>query len=391
MRPAEFTTDQIIQSGHDLQAAGRNVTGFALRQRVGGGNPARLRQVWEEYLASTSVVKDLPIVELPVEVAEEVSTVTAALSERITKLATELNDKAVKAAERRVAEAVRATGEQSAQAERELADAAQTVDDLENALDMTKAKVTALEEKLIESQEANQARAVELAHLSERLAATEAISEKCQTELSTMTALADSERAKRDTAEDARRQVEATLASTNVELAKITQRFTDLETELARVHATDEASRKQHTDEITRLTADFSRQLATQAAVLQSVQGEADRLRGQLAEAGGKLDASSARERAKIEETATAKAEAARLADQLKDQKTRSVEVIAKLEKGKQTLDADLIASRNEIRELAAQLGKATGELDALRTQVVGQTDVIKGFAASAQGNKKAN
>ena len=42
MRPVEFTPDAIIQAGQSLQAAGRNITGFALRQKVGGGNPSRL-------------------------------------------------------------------------------------------------------------------------------------------------------------------------------------------------------------------------------------------------------------------------------------------------------------------------------------------------------------
>ena len=32
MRPAEFTQEQIIQAGQELQAAGRNITGFSLRQ-----------------------------------------------------------------------------------------------------------------------------------------------------------------------------------------------------------------------------------------------------------------------------------------------------------------------------------------------------------------------
>ena len=45
MRPVEFAPEAIIQAGLDLQAAGRNITGFALRQKVGGGNPSRLRQV----------------------------------------------------------------------------------------------------------------------------------------------------------------------------------------------------------------------------------------------------------------------------------------------------------------------------------------------------------
>ena len=43
MRPAEFPAEAIIEAGQALQAAGRNVTGFALRQKVGGGNPTRLK------------------------------------------------------------------------------------------------------------------------------------------------------------------------------------------------------------------------------------------------------------------------------------------------------------------------------------------------------------
>ena len=52
MRPATFEPQQIIEAGLALQAEGRNITGFALRNRVGGGNPGRLKQVWDEYLSS---------------------------------------------------------------------------------------------------------------------------------------------------------------------------------------------------------------------------------------------------------------------------------------------------------------------------------------------------
>ena len=44
MRPAEFSPEEIVAAGEALVAAGRNVTGFALRQKVGGGNPNRLKQ-----------------------------------------------------------------------------------------------------------------------------------------------------------------------------------------------------------------------------------------------------------------------------------------------------------------------------------------------------------
>lgn len=173
MRPAEFTTEAIISAGQELHAAGRAVTGFAIRQKIGGGNPARLKQVWEEHVSSQSVTKAEPVAELPVEVAEEVATVTKALTERLATLAVELNDKAVKTAERRVAEVIRTAGEQREFAERELADAAQTVDDLENQLEGAKADAAGLESRLADAQAVSQAQAVELAQVRERLTLTE--------------------------------------------------------------------------------------------------------------------------------------------------------------------------------------------------------------------------
>lgn len=173
MRPATYEPEQIIEAGLALQAEGRNITGFALRSRIGGGNPGRLRQIWDEHLASQSTVVSEPVAELPVEVAEEVKAVSAALAERITQLATELNDKAVRAAERRVAEVTRAAGEQTSQAERELADAAQTVDDLEERLDELQDGYDRLTQALDSERTQRQQQDVEMAQLKERLAAAE--------------------------------------------------------------------------------------------------------------------------------------------------------------------------------------------------------------------------
>lgn len=173
MRPVEFSDEEVIAAGEALVAAGRNVTGFALRQKVGGGNPSRLRQVWDEHVASKSVTEAEPVAELPVEVAEEVAAVSKALTERIAALATELNDKAVKAAERRVAEVIRTAGEQREQAQRELADAAQTVEDLEGQLDKSREEIDDLEVRLGNAQASMQEQAVELAQLRERIASME--------------------------------------------------------------------------------------------------------------------------------------------------------------------------------------------------------------------------
>lgn len=172
MRPAEFPAETIIQAGKELLAAGRPITGFALRTKVGGGNAARLKQVWDEHV-SQAVTHTETVAELPPEVADEVAGVSKALTERLAALAVELNDRAVKAADRRVAEVVRSAGEQREQAERELADAAVTVDDLETRLDEADAEAEQLQKRVVELTATNQTQAVELAQLRERLASVE--------------------------------------------------------------------------------------------------------------------------------------------------------------------------------------------------------------------------
>ena len=169
MRPVEFTPEEIVKAGQELRATGRNITGFALRQKIGGGHPSRLKQVWDEYLNSQVAVKADPFAELPVEVAEEVAAVNKALAERLMAMAVEVNNKAVKAAERHVAEIIRSTGEHREQAERELADASQTVEDLETRLDEAKANAEELGNSLAEIRNDHQVQAVKLAQVSERL------------------------------------------------------------------------------------------------------------------------------------------------------------------------------------------------------------------------------
>ncbi len=173
MRPAEYTNEAIIAAGEAIEASGSKVTIFALRTKVGGGNVQRLRQVWEDHVASKRIAEAEPVAELPVEVAETVAQVTEALSRRVSELAVDLNDRAVKAAERRVAEVIRSADAQRAQAELELADAAQTVDDLEASLEQMSGERDTLKAQLAEKQVESQRQAVELAQLRERLVAAE--------------------------------------------------------------------------------------------------------------------------------------------------------------------------------------------------------------------------
>lgn len=174
MRPATFEPEEIIAAGNALLAEGVvNITGFALRKRVGGGDPSRLRQVWDGYLAGQTSVESGPLADLPPELADAVKTVTGTLTGHVVQLLRELNDRAVRAAEHRVDDVTRAAEEQKAQAERELADAAQTVDDLEQKLEAVTADLRKTQELLDNSREREQATLVELAQVRERLAATE--------------------------------------------------------------------------------------------------------------------------------------------------------------------------------------------------------------------------
>ncbi|MDJ6368539.1 DNA-binding protein [Salmonella enterica] len=196
MRPVTFVPEEIIAAGKALQAEGVvNITGFALRKRVGGGDPSRLRQVWDGYLAGQTSVEPEPLADLPPELADAVKTVTATLTGHVVQLLRELNDRAVRAAECRVDDITRTAEEQKAQAERELADAVQTVDDLEQKLDAATADLRKTLELLDGSREREQTYLVELAQVRERLTATEE-------------RLKDAEKNGREAAEQHRQQTE---------------------------------------------------------------------------------------------------------------------------------------------------------------------------------------
>ncbi len=178
MRPAEVTNEQIIEAGKQLIAAGRSITGFALRKITKSGDANRLKKIWDDYQITQSVTASEPVAELPVEIAEQMTQVSRALVDKIHLIAIELNDKAVKASERRVAELVRTTSEQRQQAERELADASETVNDLEKQLDEKETEIELLTKRLDTANHLSQAQSVELAQLKERLIAAETNAKK---------------------------------------------------------------------------------------------------------------------------------------------------------------------------------------------------------------------
>ena len=188
MRPAEFTEESIIDAGQQLQAEGRNVTGFALRKVVGGGNPTRLKIVWDQYVAGASPAELEPVAELPNEVAEALKILVSSLSDQINRLAVDLNDKAVKASERRVAEVIKAAGQEREASEREMADATATVNDLEEKLDEAQDEIADLTGRLEDTRATLAETRTSLARAEEKQSNAEQVAADQQVEISALKA-----------------------------------------------------------------------------------------------------------------------------------------------------------------------------------------------------------
>lgn len=71
-RRAEFSDEQIIGAGKAIQAEGKPVSTFAIRNRLQGGSSERIKAVWSDYIIQqeTIVEPEVPEIELPSEIAE---------------------------------------------------------------------------------------------------------------------------------------------------------------------------------------------------------------------------------------------------------------------------------------------------------------------------------
>lgn len=176
MRPVEVTDDEIIEAGKALLAArpGQRITGFGLRQHLGGrGTQKRLYAVWAAHAAQAGAPTAPPPSELPPEVAHTLQTVSADLVAKLASLGAELHRGAVHAAEQRVVQARAEQDQVRQQTDQELADASQTVEELEAQVADLRAALVAERAKVTSATEEAQRQAVELATVRERLTAAE--------------------------------------------------------------------------------------------------------------------------------------------------------------------------------------------------------------------------
>jgi len=131
MRPANFTDDMIIEAGKRIQDREKKVTGYGLRNELGGGDQKRLMAVWKNFTARDTEEERIDS-ELPVELEEALSAATQTLFNQLRSMALNFHQTATKTADRQVAEVLRQLKELEEQTEAELKDAGVIIEKLES-------------------------------------------------------------------------------------------------------------------------------------------------------------------------------------------------------------------------------------------------------------------
>ncbi len=131
MRPADFTDEMIIEAGKRLKEQGRKVTGYGLRNELGGGDQKRLISVWRRF-ADQDAVEIVTEMELPPELEELLGGAGQALITHLRSITVSIHQSARKAADRQVAEMTRQFKELEEQTEAELKDAGVIIEKLES-------------------------------------------------------------------------------------------------------------------------------------------------------------------------------------------------------------------------------------------------------------------
>ncbi|MAM85821.1 MAG: hypothetical protein CME36_00745 [unclassified Hahellaceae] len=147
MRPADHTDEEIIEAGKRLQDQDRKVTGYGLRNELGGGDQKRLLAVWKNFTAQ-DVVESIPETELPAELEESLNSASQTLLNHLRSMAVRIHQAATKVAERQVAEITRQFKELEEQTNAELRDAAIIIEKRESEIADLKYSLAITEEKL---------------------------------------------------------------------------------------------------------------------------------------------------------------------------------------------------------------------------------------------------
>jgi chromosome segregation ATPase len=147
MRPVDFSDEKIIEAGERLKEISGKVTGYGLRNELGGGTQKRLLSVWKKYAEQESA-QVLPETELPLEIEELLSSTGQTLLSNLRSTTASINLSATKIADRQVAEVSRQLKELEEQTDAELNDAEVIIKKLESEAENLRKKLTTAQDDL---------------------------------------------------------------------------------------------------------------------------------------------------------------------------------------------------------------------------------------------------
>ncbi len=145
MKKPTYTPEQIIEAGEKLQKDGKRVTPFGIRNIMGGGNPARIREIWDSH---GTTVPQLPQLEQSVPLPAEFSDTLISAKNGLDQLAHRLYAKAQEISESRVRESIAASQLAQEQAEAEVVEAMKSVEQSDTENTRLFAEIEALQEQL---------------------------------------------------------------------------------------------------------------------------------------------------------------------------------------------------------------------------------------------------
>jgi colicin import membrane protein len=108
-RVAEYSAEKIIEAGKNIELAGKRVTPFAIREKLGGGSPERIKGIWERHidkLGESINETSSETIELPYEIQEALDKNRIAASKQLVSFTNNIFKVAKLLAEKRVEPAI---------------------------------------------------------------------------------------------------------------------------------------------------------------------------------------------------------------------------------------------------------------------------------------------
>lgn len=149
-RPPEVPDAMILEAGQRLLAAGRTVTGYALRTTIGVGNQRRLVAVWERLRASNTpeAHEEANLADLPPGLVEVVQQTLSGFDAHIRRVILQIHRHVEATEHRRYQQEFDRLAEREVQAKQELRDAAEAVAQADAAAATLQQQVTAQHERI---------------------------------------------------------------------------------------------------------------------------------------------------------------------------------------------------------------------------------------------------